>query len=101
MVEVEHEPANSRWVAKLAGSADIAFLEYALNDKSTPKLLDLRHTFTPLSMRGKGIAGHMVKAAFQYARANSMKVIPTCTYIPVWVRRNPDFADVVESPAPK
>ena len=43
--------------------------------------MDMDHTFTPESMRGRGIAEHVTMAAFQHCEREGYKVMPTCTYI--------------------
>jgi uncharacterized protein len=99
MVEVEHEQRGRRFILRLPeAGGEVAFLAYELTRTSTPAVLDLQHTFTPVSMRGKGVAGKLVAAAFAFARAENMKIIPTCSYIPVWVKRHPGEADLVRSP---
>lgn len=99
MADVEHDAAGSRFVLRLPEAGDeVAFLAYTLTRTPTPGILDLQHTFTPVSMRGKGVAGKLVSAAFAYARAEGLKVIPSCSYIPVWLKRHPDQADLVRSP---
>eukprot|EP00173_Palmaria_palmata_P005122 Plantae.Rhodophyta-Palmaria_palmata.ctg8337.p1 GENE.Plantae.Rhodophyta-Palmaria_palmata.ctg8337~~Plantae.Rhodophyta-Palmaria_palmata.ctg8337.p1 ORF type:complete len:102 (-),score=15.41 Plantae.Rhodophyta-Palmaria_palmata.ctg8337:515-820(-) len=97
-VEVAHEPLLSRFVARLQGSDGVAFLQYAVTTAASPPYMDLQHTFTPENMRGKGVAGKMVAAAFSHARKMGMKIIPSCSYIPVWVRRHPEEIDLVLSP---
>lgn len=101
MAEVEHDEAGRRFVLRPAAAsagAEEAFLSYELLRTPTPGILDLQHTFTPEAMRGKGVAGRLVGAAFAHARANNLKVVPSCTYIPVWLRRHPGEADLVHSP---
>lgn len=101
---MSHEPHNSRFVVHLAGfgdgddGSDMASLSYALTPGSSSPCMDLQHTYTPEAMRGRGVAGRLVAAAFAHARENGMKVIPTCSYIPVWVRRHPEEMDIVRAP---
>jgi uncharacterized protein len=54
-----------------------AILEYTEIDG----ILSLNHTFTPESLRGKGIAAKLCSAAFQYAALHRLKVKPVCTYV--------------------
>jgi uncharacterized protein len=96
LTQVEHEPHSKRFVLRL--NDEVAFLEYEVVDRATPPMWDFRHTFCPESMRGKGIAGKIVQVAFDYARENNIKVIPTCSYVPVWLSRHPSYTDVVGAP---
>ena len=73
--EVINDKQGSRFV--LTAEGDKVYVLYTL-DKET---IDLYSTFTPHKLRGKGLAAVVVKAAFEYARANKLKVIPTCSYV--------------------
>lgn len=92
-MEIRHEPERRRFVAKLEGAE--AVLEYV---ERPGRVLDLRHTFTPPSWRGQGIAKELVQFALRYARANGVTVIPTCPYVAKVIRENPDFATLVAKP---
>lgn len=44
-------------------------------------VMDIYHTFTPSELRGKGLAGKVVRVALDYCKANNLKVKPTCSYV--------------------
>jgi len=54
-----------------------AHLEYVVRGG----VMDLRHTLTPKSMRGQGVAEKLCAAAFAHAKEQSCVVVPSCTYI--------------------
>jgi len=89
-MEIKHDPAAGRFYVEIDGS--IASLDYVREDERT---LDLRSTFVPEALRGRGIAGQIVRHALDYARSEGLKVIPTCSYVASTIRRNPEFADLV------
>lgn len=91
-MSVEHDPAAHRFT--LAASGGTAVLAYA---PAGPDLLDLYSTFVPSADRGRGIASRLVEAAVAYARAEGKRIIPSCWYVAVWVRRHPEHADLVAS----
>ena len=68
-----------------------AYVNYLIQDNT----LNLVHTYTPPQLRGRGLASEVVKFAFEYAKQNNLKVIPTCSFIPVFVERNPQYNDLV------
>lgn len=70
-----HEPENTRFTLKLDGIDDVAFLAYTVVQGEFPEMWNFRHTFCPPSMRGRGVAGQVVAAAFDYARSNNIKVL--------------------------
>jgi predicted GNAT family acetyltransferase len=89
-VEVKHDAEAGRFYVDLDGST--AFLAYRQVDERT---LDLRNTFVPQAARGRGVAAEIVRAALDYARAEGLRVIPTCSYVAAAIRRDPSFADLV------
>lgn len=89
-IDVKHDRDAGRFYAEVDGS--IAYLEYARVDERT---LDLRNTFVPQALRGRGLAGQIVRFALGYARENGLKVIPTCSYVAATLQRDPSYSDVV------
>lgn len=70
-----------------------AFLSFEIYDNS----LDVRKTFVPEELRGKGIAGKLVKAAYDYAREHNYKCLGTCSYAVTWLERHPDYHGTASS----
>lgn len=81
---VEHEPG--RFVVRTAEGE--ARLEYVLSGD----VLDVQHTFTPPELRGRRLAERLTEAAFAYARAENLRVRPTCTYTQAYFSRHPELA---------
>lgn len=55
----------------------------------------ITHTGVPDAIGGRGIAGELVRAAFDHARAEGMGVRPVCAYAAAWVKRHSGYADLV------
>lgn len=87
--KVVHETDNNRFVIYSEGSE--AYVEYKMKDDT----IDLYHTFTDPVLRGKGLAAHVVRAAFEYAKENNLKVIPTCSFVRSFVRRYKEYSELV------
>lgn len=83
--DVVHDKENSLFFVKLTNDGGKAVLEYEKIDSST---LDFYHTGVPVSHRGQGIAKHLVKAGFDYAISEKLKVKPTCSYVLKYVNEN-------------
>ncbi|KAM5564251.1 acetyltransferase [Rosa sericea] len=77
-----------------------AHIDYVLREKG--KVMDLVHTYVPSSKRGLGLASHLCVAAFNHAKANSMSVIPTCSYVSdTFLPKNPSWNSLLYSPETK
>ena len=53
--------------------------------------LDVRHTIVPGEIGGRGIASALVKAAYDYALANELVPVATCSYAVKWLERHPEY----------
>ena len=94
-MNVQHDIQHSRFVVPLEDGE--AQLVYATSGADA---IDLQHTEVPRSDQGRGIADALVRAAFAYARDHELRVIPTCPYVKVWLRRHPQerLASKVDCP---
>ncbi len=50
------------------------------------------HTFVPPELRGKGHAAALTRAALAHARTAGWQVVPACSYVQVFLQRNPELA---------
>jgi predicted GNAT family acetyltransferase len=55
----------------------------------------LPHTEVPDALQGQGIAGKLVKAALESARQQGLKVIPSCSYVAAYMKRHPEYDDLL------
>jgi uncharacterized protein len=82
---VQQDTERSRFVVALPDGE--AQLVYALSGDTA---IDLQHTEVPPSDQGHGVADELVRAALSYAREHELRVIATCPYVQVWLRRHPE-----------
>lgn len=67
-----------------------------LDFKIENDVLDAYHTGVRPELEGQGIASNLFDEMVKFAREKGYKVKPTCPYIEVKFRRNPDgFSDVM------
>src|SRR5204863_5801596 len=71
--------------------SDTAFAEYRLGEGE----IVLPHTVAPDAFKGMGVGGMLAKAALGHARANGLKVIPTCTFMAGYIAKHPEWLDIV------
>jgi hypothetical protein len=76
-MSVQHDENNHRFTVAL-GAYEAALMYARRGD-----VLDFYHIYVPDPFRGpgRGIAGRILIAAFDYARENNLKVTPTCPFI--------------------
>ena len=53
------------------------------------------HVESPVPLRGRGTAGRLMEGLAPTARAEGLKLIPTCSYAVAWFRRHPQWKDVL------
>ena len=81
---VIHEPDRQRFVVSEDGAE--ALLEYRM---VTPEVIDFMRTWTPVALRGRGLAARLVEAGVAHARARGWQIIGSCSYVAAWLERNP------------
>ncbi len=88
---VVHDEAAHRFCVKMEGYE--ACLMYRLRGSD----IDLYHTYVPEVFRGKGLAEKLCQAAFEYAKAKGLTVIPSCAYISgAYLKRHPEYEAVTK-----
>ncbi len=90
--QVEHEPERHRFVARFPeGEGELVYRRTASG------ALDLVHTGVDPKLRRRGIGESLVQAAFDYARANRLQVIPTCPFVAAWLGKHPGERELAAS----
>ena len=88
-MDVQHQPESERFVVNVDGH------EAEMNYRREGDVIAITHTGVPSEIGGRGIAGDLVRAGFDYARAHGLRVRPACSYAAAWAQRHPDYADVL------
>ena len=65
------------------------------------KEMDLYHTYVPEVFRGRGVAEQLCKAGFEYAKANGLTVVPSCSYISgAYLKRHKEYEPLTRRGGP-
>ncbi len=87
---VRHETDFQRFVTTVDGEDVYVAYEPEEGDRWV-----LTHTYTPDNLRGRGLAGEVVRTALEAARTNGKTVVPVCWYVDGFIQRHPEFQDLV------
>jgi predicted GNAT family acetyltransferase len=82
--KIEHHPDRAQFAAALNGGH--GRLDYRLR----PGVMTILHTEVDSALEGHGVAGALVQAALDHARANGLKVDPVCSYAGAYMQRHPE-----------
>jgi len=55
----------------------------------------IRHVEAPPFLRGSGAAGRLMEGIVAQARAEHLKLRPLCSYAAAWLRRHPEYRDLL------
>ncbi|GLQ46614.1 N-acetyltransferase [Dyella lipolytica] len=86
--DIRHLAAAHRFETTVDGVT--CELVYTLQDR----VMIIMHTGVPDQVSGRGIAGDLVRTAFETARSEGWKVVPACSYAQVWLERHPEYAEL-------
>ena len=86
-MQIEHDAAGRRFFTDLPSGT--ALMAYA---PAGERVMDFYSTYVPPPERGRGVAGRLVEAGLAWARAEGIRIIPTCWFVGEWFDRHPERA---------
>jgi predicted GNAT family acetyltransferase len=89
-LDVTHNEANHTFEVWIDGQ--LSKLDYIQDARN----FVITHVGVFPEHRGQGVAGKIVEAGLQYARRNSLRVIPMCSYAAAYIRRNPQYMELTD-----
>ena len=89
-LEITHNRANHTFEVLIDGQ--LSKLDYIQDGKN----IVITHVGVYPGHRGQGVAAKIVEAGLQYARENSLRVIPMCSYAAGYIRRNPQYMELTD-----
>lgn len=69
-----------------------AYLEYA---PAGGGIVDFHYTFVPPAVRGMGVGSAVVREALEWARAEGLRVVPSCWFVAEVIDRHGEYRDLV------
>jgi predicted GNAT family acetyltransferase len=88
-MDIVHDTEAHRFSVEVDGHPGT--IDYVLRDG----VMAITHTRVSPEIRGRGIAAELTRAALHAARREGWKVVPACSYAVAFLRRHPEFSDVL------
>jgi predicted GNAT family acetyltransferase len=89
MTVVRDNKAQSRFELDVEGG--VAFANY----RTTSAAVIITHTETPRALRGHGIASELIEGTLALIRGDGRKVIAGCGFVVDYLRKHPEYGDMV------
>ncbi|WP_116089514.1 GNAT family N-acetyltransferase [Sphingomonas crusticola] len=86
---VTNNEAKSRYELHAEGGVAVAAYE------RRGDVVAFTHTMVPEQLRGRGLAGTLVKAALADVRDRGLKILPECAFVIDYVDRHPETQDLL------
>jgi predicted GNAT family acetyltransferase len=83
-------PAASRYELHVDGKL-AGFVDYRLRGE----VISLVHTEVEPAFQGAHLATHLARFSLDDARKRGLAVLPYCPYINAWIKKHPDYTDLV------
>lgn len=87
-LEVIHNPNEKRFETWIDGK--LSKLDYIEDGKN----FVITHVGVQPEFRGDGVAGKITQVGLEYAKANSLRVVPMCSYAAAYIRRHPEYVEL-------
>ena len=91
-VSISHNAADRRFEVRVDG--ELCEASYDMVDG----VMWIVHTAVPPRLQGQGIAAKVVAGALDFARAQGLKVRPSCSYVRAYMQRHPETHDLLVTP---
>lgn len=86
---VRHNPELNRYELTVEGKTAVA--DYRLQGDRVA----MAHVGVPKELENRGIGSALVKFALEDIRARGLKVVPVCPFVAAYIKRHPEWADLV------
>jgi predicted GNAT family acetyltransferase len=68
---------------------------YVKYEEAGEGILALTHTEVPEEFEGKGVGGALIKGTLEIVWGENLKIVPTCQFVSVYLRRHPGYQELV------
>lgn len=89
-IDVADNPAENRYEVR-AGGEPAGFAQYSVRDGR----IVFFHTEIDPAHEGEGLGSALARYALADVRARGLEVVPRCPFIAGYIRRHPEYADLL------
>jgi uncharacterized protein len=87
---LQDRPEAHRFEATIGGRV-VGFVDY----QPAGDLVAFTHTQVDRALEGRGIAGKLVRFTLEEMRARGVGIVPVCPFYVTFLKRHPEFVDLV------
>ena len=91
-VTVRHNDELHRIEAVLEDGRVAGYAEYRSTEEG---YYDFTHTEVDDAFEGQGIGSRIARGVVEFARANSVNIVPSCPFQRSWLKRHPEEQDLL------
>lgn len=95
-VGVTNNSDRKRYEAVVGEATVAGFVDY----QETDELVVLTHTEVGSTYEGKGVGSALARAALDDVRERRLKALVICPFILSWLRKHPDYRDLLFNAPP-
>lgn len=90
MTEVTDNPERSRYEVRVDGK-----LAGLIDYRTAGEVVTTVHTEVDQPLQGRGIGLALVRGALEDLRARRLQVRPQCPFVAAYIKRHPEYAELV------
>jgi predicted GNAT family acetyltransferase len=92
-MRIVHNPELSRYEVRIDGRV-AGFTQY----RRAPRTVDFTHTEVYPEFEGQGLGSKLAAGALDAVRAGGDRAVASCPFISTYIKRHPEYADLVTGP---
>jgi hypothetical protein len=89
-IEIHENEKKRRFEAQVGEHTAVMYRYYSEDS------LVITHTLVPDELAGQGLAGYMTRTVLDGARERGLSVVPICPYVAAYIKRHPEYQDLVQ-----
>lgn len=94
-VRIGDNPEEHRYEARIGEEGEVrGYVDYHLQ----PGLMTIMHTDVDRAAEGHGLGSQLVAAVLDEVRSRGLSVLVVCPFAREYIRRHPEYADLVAYP---